>query len=261
MARQPAASGAQMTGFEQLLLFVISLVANVFSAFAGGGAGLLQFPALIFLGLPFGVALATHKVASVALGVGATLRHVREKSIEWRFSIFILASGLPGVVLGATVILAVPGHIAQLLLGVLTICLGVYSFLNKQLGQDYVPRNRHSHGLAVGGAGLFFVGLLNGSLTSGTGLFCTLWLVRWFGLDYRRAVAYTLVLVGMFWNGAGAVTLALLGEIKWSWLPALIAGSLVGGYLGAHWAIVKGNLWIKHAFEIVTVLVGLKLVL
>jgi len=58
---------------EQLLLFIVSLVANLFSAFAGGGAGLLQFPALIFLGLPFGVALATHKVASVALGVGVTL--------------------------------------------------------------------------------------------------------------------------------------------------------------------------------------------
>ena len=68
-----------------------------------------------------------------------------------------------------------------------------------------------------------------------------------------------LVLVGLFWNGAGAVTLALLGEVKWSWLPALLAGSLVGGYLGAHWAIVKGNLWIKRAFEIVTMLVGLKL--
>jgi uncharacterized membrane protein YfcA len=202
MARQTIAGGARMTGFEQLLLFVISLVANVFSAFAGGGAGLLQFPALIFLGLPFGVALATHKVASVALGVGATLRHVREKSVEWRFSMFILATGLPGVVLGATVILAVPGHIAQLLLGILTIGLGVYSFLNKQLGQDYMPRNRNARGLALGGTGLFFVGLLNGSLTSGTGLFCTLWLVRWFGLDYRRAVAYTLVLVGMFWNGA-----------------------------------------------------------
>src|SRR3990167_8245261 len=89
---------------EQLILLLVSLVANVFSAFAGGGAGLLQFPALIFLGLPFGVALATHKVASVALGVGATLRHVREKSLEWKFSLFILAAGLPGVVLGAAYI-------------------------------------------------------------------------------------------------------------------------------------------------------------
>ena len=45
-----------MNWTEQLILLLVSLVANVFSAFAGGGAGLLQFPALIFLGLPFGVA-------------------------------------------------------------------------------------------------------------------------------------------------------------------------------------------------------------
>jgi uncharacterized membrane protein YfcA len=136
----------------------------------------------------------------------------------------------------------------------------VYSFVNKRLGQEHAPRNRHARGLALGGAGLFVIGFLNGSLTSGTGLFCTLWLVCWFGLDYRRAVAYTLVLVGLFWNGAGAVTLGMLGEIRWSWLPALLVGSLLGGYLGAHLAIAKGNLWIKRAFELVTVLVGLKLI-
>jgi uncharacterized protein len=245
---------------EQAILFVVSLAANIFSAFAGGGAGLLQFPALIFLGLPFGIALATHKVASVALGVGATLRHLREKSLEREFSLFILATGLPGVILGAAFILDVPDAIARVSLGVLTIGLGAYSYFNKQLGLEHAPKNRTRRGYVLGGFGLFSVGVLNGSLTSGTGLFCTLWLVRWFGLDYRRAVAYTLVLVGLFWNGTGAVTLGLLGEIKWSWLPALLVGSLVGGYLGAHWSIVKGNRWIKRAFEIVTVLVGLKLV-
>jgi len=246
--------------FEQILLFFIALVANVFSAFAGGGAGLLQFPALIFLGLPFGIALATHKVASVALGVGATLRHLKEKSLERHFSLFVLATGLPGVVLGAAFILQVPDRWAQVSLGLLTIGLGVYSYFNKQLGLEHAPRNRHRRGYVLGGAALFLVGVLNGSLTSGTGLFCTIWLVRWFGLDYRRAVAYTLVLVGLFWNGAGAVTLGLLGDIKWSWVPVLLVGSLVGGYLGAHWSIVKGNRWIKRGFEIVTVLVGLKLV-
>lgn len=245
---------------EQLILLLVSLAANVFSAFAGGGAGLLQFPALIFLGLPFGIALATHKVATVALGVGATLRHLKEKSLEGRFSLFILATGLPGVVAGAAFILDVPEAAARISLGVLTIGLGLYSFFNKQLGLEHTPRHRTRHGYAVGGLGLFLVGVLNGSLTSGTGLFCTIWLVRWFGLDYRRAVAYTLVLVGLFWNGAGAVTLGILGEIKWSWLPALLVGSLVGGYLGAHWSIVKGNRWIKRGFEIVTVLVGLKLI-
>ena len=241
-------------------LFLISLIANVFSAFSGGGAGLIQLPALIFLGLPFSIALATHKVASVALGLGATLRHQREKQIDWRFAGFILACGLPGVVLGASVILSVPDRAAEIALGILTTGLGVYSVLRPSLGQDTMPRHRDARGFLIGGSVLFLIGALNGSLTSGTGLFVTLWLVGWFGLDYRGAVTYTLILVGLFWNGTGALTLGLLGEIAWDWLPALLLGSLLGGYLGAHLAIKKGNRWIKRGFEIVTLVVGAKLI-
>ena len=245
---------------EQFILFLISLVANLFSAFAGGGAGLLQLPVLIFLGLPFGVALATHKIASVALGVGATLRHLREGGLRRRFVVFILATGLPGVLLGASMILQVPGRYAEIALGVLTLGLGVYSVAKGQMGLSEQPRNRAGRGLWLGGLGLFGIGILNGSLTSGTGLFVTLWLVRWFGADYKQAVAYTLVLVGMFWNGTGAVALGILGEVQWNWLPALLVGSLLGGYAGAHLAILKGNRWIKRVFEIVTLLVGIKLI-
>ena len=108
---------------------------------------------------------------------------------------------------------------------------------------------------------IFVIGVLNGSLTSGTGLFVTIWLVRWFGLDYKTAVAYTLILVGLFWNGSGALTLGLLSEIYWPWLPALLLGSLIGGYIGAHLAIVKGNRIIKRSYEIITLLVGTKLIL
>jgi hypothetical protein len=247
--------------FEQGLLLLVALAANAFSAFAGGGAGLLQLPALIFLGLPFAVALATHKVASVALGIGASARYFKAEALERRLTLHILAFGLPGVALGAGMILKVPDAVARTSLGLLTLGLGVYSILNPALGQTAEPRHRDTRGMLIGGAGLFSFGVLNGSLTSGTGLFVTLWLVRWFGLDYQRAVAYTLVLVGLFWNGAGAVVLGTLGEIRWSWLPALLVGSLVGGYLGAHLAILKGNRWIKHGFETVTVLVGLKLLL
>jgi len=246
---------------EQGLLFAIALGANTFSAFSGGGAGLVQFPALIFLGLPFAVALATHKVATVALGLGATLRHARERSLERGFALFMLAVGIPGVVLGAGVVLHVPGRLAEIALGVLTLGLGLYSWGRSGLGQEHAPRHRDRRGYLTGGAVLFLIAVLNGSLTSGTGLFVTLWLVRWFGLDYRRAVAYTLVLVGLFWNGTGALVLGTLGHIRWSWLPALLAGSLAGGYLGAHLAIVKGNRWIKRGFELVTVVIGIKLML
>ncbi|MDQ1363188.1 MAG: uncharacterized protein QG652_1049, partial [Pseudomonadota bacterium] len=233
---------------DHLLLFVISLLANLFSALAGGGAGLIQLPALIFLGLPFSIALATHKVATVALGVGATLRHMRGGNLERKFSLYILACGLPGVIAGASFILHVPDFMARIALGFLTMGLGIYSALSPELGQQIQMRNRHPQGMITGGLAIFLIGVLNGSLTSGTGLFLTLWLVRWFGLDYKSAVAYTLVLVGLFWNASGAITLGIQGEIHWLWLPALLLGSVIGGYLGAHLAIIHGNKIIKRSY-------------
>jgi len=243
----------------QLGLFAASLVANLLSALAGGGAGLVQLPVLILLGLSFPLALATHKLASVALGMGASLRHARERSLNPRLAAFVLVCGLPGVVLGARVVLALPPKLCTLLLGLLTIALGLYSITNPQLGSVSTGRQLDRRGLAIGGAGLFAIGFLNGSLTSGTGLFVTLWLVRWFGLDYGRAVAYTLILVGLFWNGAGALTLGIGGQIAWSWVPVLLAGSVAGGYLGAHLAIAKGSRLVKRAFEVLSLLMGVSL--
>ncbi len=244
---------------EQLILFFISLLANTFSSFSGGGAGLIQFPALIFLGLTFSVALATHKVASVALGLGAALRYIKTSQLEARFIWLIIGAGVPGVVLGGRMILFVPDRVAIVALGILTAGLGLYSMLKPTLGQQYSPQHRERSGYIVGGIVLFFLGVLNGSLTSGTGLFVTLWLVGWFGMDYQRAIAYTLILVGLFWNGAGAITLGIFGAIRWDWLPALLLGSLLGGYWGTHLAIKHGNRWIKRAFEIVTLLISAKL--
>lgn len=250
-----------MEFYSQLILFLISLIANIFSAFSGGGAGLIQLPVLLFLGLPFGTALATHKVASVALGIGATCRHLKSNSFEKHFTLFILATGLPGVVLGANIILLIPDQYARFSLGILILSLGLYSSMNKSLGQHYHPIRRNKYGYISGGTVIFLIGILNGSLTSGTGLFVTLWLIHWFGLDYKRAVAYTLVLVGLFWNGAGALTLGILSHIQWDWLPALLLGSLMGGYIGAHLSITRGNHLIKRVFEIITILLGLKLIL
>ncbi len=242
-----------------LFLFVIAIIANALSAMAGGGAGLLQLPILLFLGLPFGVALATHKIATVALGIGSSLRYRQEKLFDWKFSLIILAFGLPGVVLGANVILHISESLATASLGMLTLGLGIYSMTHKQLGQQYQARNRDLWGLLAGGSVIFVIGFINGSLTSGTGLFATLWFIYWFGMDYKRAVAMTMVLVGCFWNGAGAITLSILGEVKWSWLLPLVLGSLVGGYIGANVAVTKGNQWIKRLFELLTIATGVSL--
>jgi len=165
---------------EQLLIFVISLIANLFSALSGGGAGLIQLPVLIFFGLPFGLALATHKVATIALGIGATARHLKDNKIERDYALLMILAGVPGVILGASFILQIPDHIAKMALGILTMGLGVYSFFSPDLGQTLQQKNRNLSGYIIGAIVLFIIGILNGSLTSGTGLFVTLWLIRWF---------------------------------------------------------------------------------
>lgn len=250
-----------MFPLDHVGLFLVALVANGLSALAGGGAGLLQLPALIFLGLPFPVALATHKIASVALGIGASLRHFKQSTFESRRLALILATGLPGVVLGALLVLEIPPRAGEIALGILTIGLGWYSWRRPQLGRETVVVAGGTAHALTGALGLFLIGILNGSLTSGTGLMVTLWLVRWYGLSYTQAVAYTLVLVGLFWNGAGAVVLGTLGEVRWDWLPALLVGSFIGGYLGAAMAHRYGSLLVKRTFETVTVLTGVGLLL
>lgn len=38
------------------------------------------------------------------------------------------------------------------------------------------------------------------------------------------------------------------------------SSSLLAGYIGAHLAITQGSRWIKRAFEVITLLVGAKLI-
>ena len=61
--------------YKSISIFLISFFSNTFSAISGGGAGLLQLPALIIFGIPYYEALASHKFATVALGIGGSLRN------------------------------------------------------------------------------------------------------------------------------------------------------------------------------------------
>ncbi len=246
---------------QHLLLFVIAVIANWFSALAGGGAGLIQLPILIFMGLPFSLALATHKIATVALGIGATVRHLKEKHSSMRLLALISLAGIPGVILGAYSIIEVDDRLAEVVLGLLTLSLALYSIIKSDLGLVAKPIHRDTRGVITGALGLFIIGIANGALSAGSGLFVTLWLVYWFGLSYRLAVAHTLIAVGLGWNASGALTMTLFAEVKWDWLPALLLGSLVGGYLGAHSSIMVGSIWIKRCYELVTLLVAAKLLM
>ena len=80
-----------------ILIFFISFISNTFSAISGGGAGLIQLPALLLSGIPYYQALATHKVATVALGVGGAIRNFKSLKNDLWILGQILLFGTPGV--------------------------------------------------------------------------------------------------------------------------------------------------------------------
>ena len=245
--------------FKSIYIFLISFFSNTFSAISGGGAGLLQLPALILSGVPYYQALASHKLATVALGIGGSLRNYRslgnDISIAWQILIF----GLPGVILGSSIVEYVSEKYLYLILGIISILLAFYSFLKPDLGLSSGSNKLNLFHKIRFLLFIFLIGILNGSISSGTGLLVTILLIKTFGMDFLRAISLTFFTVGIFWNFTGAIFLSKIGSVTSNLLIILIMGSFVGGYFGAHLSKLKGNIVIKKCFTTVCLLVGISL--
>jgi len=247
--------------FKSIYIFLISFFSNTFSAISGGGAGLLQLPALILSGIPYYQALASHKLATVALGIGGSLRNYKslgnDISVAWQILIF----GLPGVIFGASLVEFISEQYLYLTLGIFSIFLAFYSFIRSDLGLTSVNNNLNLIHKIRFLIFIFFIGILNGSISSGTGLLVTILLIKTFEMDFLRAISMTFFTVGIFWNFIGAVFLARIGSVPLNLLIVLIIGSFTGGFFGAHLSKLNGNILIKKTFITVCILVGISLLI
>jgi len=246
---------------KSIYIFLISFFSNTFSAISGGGAGLLQLPALILSGVPYYQSLASHKLATVALGIGGALRNYKslgnDISIAWQILIF----GLPGVIFGASVVEYISEKYLYLILGIISILLAFYSFLKPNLGLSSGNNKLNFVHIIRFLFFIFLIGILNGSISSGTGLLVTILLIKTFEMDFLRAISMTFFTVGIFWNFVGAVFLARTGSVPLNLLIVLIIGSFTGGFFGAHLSKLNGNILIKKTFITVCILVGISLLI
>jgi len=250
----------ELTFLNQFILFIISYLSNVFSSIAGGGAGLIQLPALILFGIPYYKSLAVHKIATVALGIGGSLRNY--KNIEKNYLIIfqLLIVGIPGVILGSFLVTLISDEYLYILLAIFTIILGIYSFINPKLGLISIKKKFGSYTYLKFNFMVFIIGILNGSISSGTGLLVTILLIKTFGLDFLSSISITFLTVGIFWNAAGAIALSKIGSLPLNILGILILGSFLGGFSGAHLSNLKGNKFIKKLFTFLCFLIGLTLI-
>ena len=245
--------------YKSITIFLISFFSNTFSAISGGGAGLFQLPALILSGVPYYQALASHKLATVALGIGGSLRNYKSLGNDIYIAVQILIFGLPGVIFGASLVEFISEQYLYLTLGVFSILLAFYSFIRSDLGLTSVNNNLNLTHKIRFLIFIFFIGILNGSISSGTGLLVTILLIKTFGIDFLRAISLTFFTVGIFWNFTGAIYLSKIGTVPQNILFLLLIGSLAGGYFGAHLSKLKGNVLVKKTFTTVCLLVGISL--
>ena len=247
--------------YKSISIFLISLFSNTFSAISGGGAGLLQLPALILSGVPYYQSLASHKLATVALGLGGSLRNYKSLNKDIFLAWQILIFGLPGVIFGASIVEFISEQYLYLFLGIISIFLAFYSFFKSDLGLSSRNNELNLIQKIKFLIFIFLIGILNGSISSGTGLLVTILLIKTYGMDFLRAVSLTFLTVGIFWNLTGAIFLSKIGPVPSNILFLLIIGSFTGGYLGAHLTKLKGNTLIKKCFTLICFFIGISLLI
>lgn len=226
---------------------IASFVACFFSSLAGGGAGLILLPILIFTGLPFLNALASHQMAVAFIGLGSTYRYAKEKLIDWKIFWWTGVLGIPFVYLGAQFVNTLDGEMMKTVVGAVVIFMVAISLLIKKAGIKHIPQV-NTKILILGSFLLMPMAFYSGWISVASGVFTTFLYVHLMKYDQLHATAMTLGANGILWNITGALTHLSLGNIVWEIAPGLIIGALLGSYAGAAFGVKKGNKWMKFAF-------------
>jgi hypothetical protein len=221
-----------------VFLVLVGIAAGAVNTLAGGGS-LLSLPLLILLGLPAALANATNRVGILAQNVGALVGF-------WHYGVRDLGrlgwGAVPaaaGAAVGTWLALGVGEVAFRRLVALLVLGIAFGSLWNP-------PRHRRPRGtLPVPAlvAGFFAVGVYGGFVQAGVG-FLILALAARGGLDLVRGNAVKALCVLVFtWVALGIF--AWHAKVDWPAGLALAGGNLVGGPIGAHLAVLKGQAWVR----------------
>jgi uncharacterized protein len=236
-------------------LFGAGLFAGFVDAMAGGG-GLITVPALLSAGLSPQVALGTNKMQA-ACGTGlAVFRFARAGLLRWREVRFAVPVTLAAAVLGTLAVASLNPDFLRSMIPWMLLAVGLYTLASPRLGSERQPqRMRPGPFFFIFGS---LLGFYDGFFGPGTGSFWTLALVLWLGLDLRQATAQTKALNLASNVGSLAVFLSA-GQVRLDVGGVMIAGQLLGAWLGSHLIITRGVRFIRLVFLTAVFALTLKL--
>jgi uncharacterized membrane protein YfcA len=236
-----------------LFLFVAGTLGGALNAVAGGGS-FIAFPALLFTGVPPIPANATNTIA-LWTGAAASGGAYRSKlDVPRRVMIPLLTASLIGGLAGAILLLKTPAQTFMRVLPWLTLGATLLFAFGKKLAgrRGSVIEHEASSGALVGTT-LFqlCVGVYGGYFGGGMGIVMLAMLATLGMTDIHRMNALKSVM-GFVINGVAVVTFIVAGAVYWKHGVIMIVGGIVGGYLGAHYAMKMPQAWVR----VFVVLVG-----
>lgn len=236
-------------------VFFVGLLASVFGTLVGGGS-LLSIPFLILIGLPPQVAIATERFGGLGQTVAAFFKFFKSGKIVWKYVPLLTVISVGGSLIGANILVSIDPKILRNLIAVMLLVLLPLIFLKRDLGiqRSEVSRNK----IIVGSVIYFLVQIFAAAFFGGTGVLITYILMFFFGLTIVEAtVAKTIP--WFFLSITSLIIFALKGIVDYKIGAVLLIGMSIGGYLGAHLALKKGDAWIKRLFFFFVIISVVKL--
>ncbi|MGN6088891.1 MAG: TSUP family transporter [Actinomycetes bacterium] len=242
-----------------VLLCVAALFSGWVDAVSGGG-GLVQLPALLVLlpGAAPAQVLATNKLSSVCGTFVASVTYLRRVRPDLRTALPMMGAAFLGAMGGAACATLIPSTVFRPLVLVLLVAVGAYTVWRPSVGEIQRLRwhgRRHYTAAVLVGA---VIGFYDGIFGPGTGAFLVIVLVALLGYAFLEASAKARM-TNLATN-LGALTIFIAhGAPLWRLGLLMGACQIVGGYLGARTAILRGSRFVRTVFLVVVAGLILKL--
>ena len=243
--------------WQALLLTAVGVVAGFLNVMAGGGS-LLTVPVMVFMGLPGPVANGTNRIAILAQNLSAITAFFRRGFADFRLSLTLAACAVPGAIAGAMVGVRLDGPWFNRVLALIMVVVMLVMHFGKhggEAGSSAEPDRRQllrGHLLMVG------VGFWGGFIQIGVGFIIMPVLNRVMGLDLVRTNMHKVFIVAVY-TLAALLVFASQVEILWLVGAALALGNAIGGYLGAHFSVSRGESLIRWVLNVVLIVFIAKL--
>lgn len=236
---------------------MVGVISGFVNVLAGGGS-FLTLPALIFLGLPAGVANGTNRIGILIQNIGAVWSFRRKGVFPAGLGLLLSVPAVIGAVAGARIAVAIGDAefrkiLALVMLGVTLISLWKPSGRTPLTSDtDLEFRGMRLTGLCLA---FFFVGVYGGFVQAGVGFFVIAALTV-VGLDLVRTNAVKLIVILIL--TLPALTVFLMAEKVNIAVGLLLGiGNFIGAYASTRVAIQKGHAWIRHFVTATVILMAL----